>query len=581
MRRPSTHSIHASKGSIHASKGSVHLSKASVHASKASVHASKGSLYASKASLQASRASVHPSRGSLTSPSPMADLHVMNSSNIGDMSSLSGSLATRTGAGLAVLSPILTSESALPHTTTATRSITRTPSVSSKGPRLLKRKPQTPVEAVYANGILFPDYDPSWMEDSNSAPHAFDVLSNTEIPSDHEIHRVYSCMMYVVCIGIALLIVVLGVVGIYVTYTGAKSHATTATSEAPRLAIIICYSDPVRGRAASFKIAQSCIQCCTHLVYDGMYSDANGDVTLRAVQDQITSDELNSWRALKKRTSQPHVYVGLRSENPLAETVKKPEALNRLMQSLRTSFAEWDGVAIFWDDITSTDPNLHKFFFQTLHDTFQGTSFGVLAHIIPAGLEKNNVVYDLDALVKFSTAIVVHTHEFVIPGKAYPPCSFDMSESLPESQDVNWVHVINELLQLDAKIALKLLPTVSTLGKKYTLADASKTDIGELVTGSTSFIALSEICPHWADWDPKFDPSTKCEYGFNNQGEWIGFEGNHSIVFKTELIKKRNFYGIAVMDIEMDDSGYCNSSVKNYLLNTVHNELHGTAKHLH
>ncbi|XP_077507502.1 putative chitinase 2 isoform X2 [Amblyomma americanum] len=139
----------------------------------------------------------------------------------------------------------------------------------------------------------------------------------------------------------------------------------------------------------------------------------------------------------------------------------------------------------------------------------------------------------------------------------------------------NLVDVLNEILGPMPHLVGKLVPTVSTVGKKYVFADAAKVEVGDLVDLSVppQNVPLATICQEKAAWTFKLENKTKCYSAFNNKKEWIGFESPTSVVLKTELVKKKKLLGIAVLNIEQDDRSACTEDSWPYLLGAVQQAL--------
>ncbi|XP_077507500.1 endochitinase-like [Amblyomma americanum] len=137
----------------------------------------------------------------------------------------------------------------------------------------------------------------------------------------------------------------------------------------------------------------------------------------------------------------------------------------------------------------------------------------------------------------------------------------------------NLVDVLNLILVPAPHMSSKLVPTVSTVGKKYVFSDPAKEAVGDLVVRPIpDDVSLSMFCQDLASWTLKWENKTKCDTAFNNKHEWIGFESARSVVLKTELVKKKQLMGLAVLNVEQDDQVACSSDTP-YLLSAVHRGL--------
>ncbi|KAL1420811.1 hypothetical protein MTO96_023668 [Rhipicephalus appendiculatus] len=167
---------------------------------------------------------------------------------------------------------------------------------------------------------------------------------------------------------------------------------------------------------------------------------------------------------------------------------------------------------------------------------------------------------------KYVDTIVVSTHNFAVAGRAFPPCMYD-NGGIMDVVDKNLVDVLQRILTAAPFLSTRLVPTVSTIGKKYVFEDASKTSLGDRVdlTKPVEDFPLNKLCQEKSSWMIQMDTVTKCEIAFNNNKEWIGFESPTSVAYKTELVKKKRLLGIAVLHIEQDDLEACSSNKKPYL----------------
>ncbi|XP_075539306.1 endochitinase-like [Dermacentor variabilis] len=241
--------------------------------------------------------------------------------------------------------------------------------------------------------------------------------------------------------------------------------------------------------------------------------------------------------------------------------------IRTIMDTLRSTYADFDGAAFTW---ISPETNQEILLYQALRSEFARANYKIIAHIARFLID----TYNFAEMKKYVDLIVVNTHDFAVHGKAYPPCMYQ-SGGIMDVVDKNLVDVLNRILTLAPFLNTKLVPTVSTVGKKYVFEDANNVNVGDRVDLSKppEDSPLFKFCQDRTTWTTKMDDKTKCDTAFNNMKEWIGFESPTSVAIKTELVKKKKLPGIAVLNIEQDGREACTGDKKPYLLGAVHRGL--------
>ncbi|XP_075743972.1 putative chitinase 10 [Rhipicephalus microplus] len=262
------------------------------------------------------------------------------------------------------------------------------------------------------------------------------------------------------------------------------------------------------------------------------------------------------------------VLCGLRFMPAPGFTNTTDPRIKQIVESLSSTYAPFDGAAFMWN---SPETKQEIMLYENLRTYLPGANYKIIAHILPAYLD----TYDFANMNKYVDTIVVSTHNFAVAGRAFPPCMYD-NGGIMDVVDKNLVDVLNRILTAAPFLSTSVVPTVSTIGKKYVFEDASKTGVGDRVdlTKPVERFSLYKLCQEKSSWMIQLESLTKCEIAFNNNKEWIGFESPTSVTFKTELVKKKHLLGIAVLHIEQDDLEACSTDKKPYLLSAVHDGLH-------
>ncbi|KAH7960397.1 hypothetical protein HPB49_019171 [Dermacentor silvarum] len=211
--------------------------------------------------------------------------------------------------------------------------------------------------------------------------------------------------------------------------------------------------------------------------------------------------------------------------------------------------------------------------FYALHKDIAKSNFQIVAHILPAYIQ----FYNFLLMYRYVDFIVVETHNFIVQGKAFPPCMYEAGGTI-DAIDKNLVDVLNIVQKGARQVFEKLLPTVSTVGKRYNFLDAHATKLGDLVSSpipdDEPLVSLCrKLHASGTYWKLAFENKTKCDAASDGSRGWIGFESARSVKLKTELVKKKRLAGIAVLNVEQDDRSSCTSDSKPFLLGAVYREL--------
>ncbi|KAL3206340.1 hypothetical protein MRX96_040133 [Rhipicephalus microplus] len=267
----------------------------------------------------------------------------------------------------------------------------------------------------------------------------------------------------------------------------------------------------------------------TYMVY-GLFSGFLIVLILIAIVAYIISftspEGINDWLMLKEATKMK-VLCGLRFMPAPGFADPTDPRIKQIVESLSSTYAPFDGAAFMWN---SPETKQEIMLYENLRTYLPGANYKIIAHILPAYLD----TYDFANMNKYVDTIVVSTHNFAVAGRAFPPCMYD-NGGIMDVVDKNLVDVLNRILTAAPFLSTSLVPTVSTIGKKYVFEDASKTGVGDRVD------------------------LTKPVERFS--------------LYKTELVKKKHLLGIAVLHIEQDDLEACSIDKKPYLLSAVHDGL--------
>ncbi|XP_049270580.1 probable chitinase 10 [Rhipicephalus sanguineus] len=269
-----------------------------------------------------------------------------------------------------------------------------------------------------------------------------------------------------------------------------------------------------------------------------------------------------------KEVTKMKVLCGLRFVPAPGFTDSTDPRIKQIVQSLSSTYATFDGAAFMWN---SPDTKQEIMLYEKLRTDLAGANYKIIAHILPAYLD----TYDFANMNKYVDTIVVNTHDFAVTGRAFPPCMYEHG-GIMDVVDKNLLDVLHRILMAAPFLSTRLVPSVSTVGKKYVFEDATKTSVGDRVdlTKPVEDFPLFKLCQEKNSWTMQLESNTKCEIAFNANKEWIGFESPTSVAFKTELVKKKRLLGIAVVHIEQDDLEACSNDKKPYLLSAVHRGLH-------
>ncbi|XP_054918175.1 uncharacterized protein [Dermacentor andersoni] len=286
----------------------------------------------------------------------------------------------------------------------------------------------------------------------------------------------------------------------------------------------------------------------------------------------IASDTIGDWLALKQ-TSRLKLLVGLRFQATAQFTTATDQRITQLVQTLRDHYnapSGWDGVVI---SRTGADAAKEIVLYEALHKDIAKSNFQIIAHVLPASIQ----FYNFPLMHRYVDFIVVETHDFIVQGKAYPPCMYEAGGTI-DASGKNLVDVLNAIQNVDRQVMNKLVPTVSTVGKKYDFLDALATKPGDPVFRTIpEDEPLVDLCRKLHEsgtpWKLKFENNTKCDAATDGSLGWIGFESARSVKLKTELVKKKRLAGIAVLNIEQDDRFACTSDNHPFLLGAVYSEL--------
>ncbi|XP_054918172.1 uncharacterized protein [Dermacentor andersoni] len=407
-----------------------------------------------------------------------------------------------------------------PLSTTAIFSV---PDVAKWRKGAMQNQEMTPAEAVLAGAILFPEDEVPWYERTISLPKQFEGV--TPVPQadvDEPSISGPSYVVYAFFSGFLVLLVLIAIIAYIISYI--------ATKPAEPVPLVLCYYDPTTSTKYSpyFTRFDLCVECCSHLVYDGLDVDARGIINERQSKGPAPSDTIGDWLALKQ-TSRLKLLVGLRFQATAQFTTATDQRITQLVQTLRDHYnapSGWDGVVI---SRTGADAAKEIVLYEALHKDIAKSNFQIIAHVLPASIQ----FYNFPLMHRYVDFIVVETHDFIVQGKAYPPCMYEAGGTI-DASGKNLVDVLNAIQNVDRQVMNKLVPTVSTVGKKYDFLDALATKPGDPV-----FRTIPEDEP----------------------------------LVDTELVKKKRLAGIAVLNIEQDDRFACTSDNHPFLLGAVYSEL--------
>lgn len=434
--------------------------------------------------------------------------------------------------------------------------------VSQRGQPAAGRRKLTPAEAVLAGEVLFPEEEQPWYERSISLPQNFEGPSAqpTYVEVEDLSVPVFTYMVYGLFSGFLIVLILIAIVAYIISF---------ATPKIPTFQpLVLCYYDPTMSTTFSpaFTRSDLCIECCSYFIYDGLEVDGQGIIKERTGTGPVSALSINDWLSLKPITKMK-VLCGLRFQlGPVYRDVTDTR-IRMVVETLRSTYAAFDGAAFMW---SSPDTSQEILLYQALRTELAGANYKIIAHIVRPLIN----TYNFAEMKKYVDTIVVNTHDFAVHGRAFPPCMYE-SGGIMDAADKNWVDVLNHIVTEAPFLSTRLVPTVSTVGKKYVFEDANKMDVGDRVDLSKlpEDFPLFKLCQAKTAWTTRMDNKTKCDTAFNSMKEWIGFESPTSVAIKTALVKKKQLLGIAVLNIEQDDRQACTSDKKPYLLGAVHRGL--------
>ncbi|KAL1441993.1 hypothetical protein MTO96_000991 [Rhipicephalus appendiculatus] len=440
----------------------------------------------------------------------------------------------------------------------------------------MRNQKMTPADAVLAGAVLFPENEEPWYERTISLPKHYEgVTPAQQIDVDEPTISAASYMVYGFLSGFLVLLVLIAIIAYVVSYLGTKSSEYVP--------LVLCYYDPTMSTKYSppFTKTDLCVDCCSHLVYDGLEVDPSGNINGRQSSGPAPSDSIGDWLSLKQAT-RLKLLVGLRLQKTTAQfATVKDQRIIQLVQTLRDTYGAksgWDGVVV---TRTNADVTAEIFLYEAshyiiiiaLHKDIAKSDFQIMAHILPALIQ----FYNLPLMERYVDLIVVETHDFFVKGKAFPPCMYE-SGGFIDAVDKNLVDVLNNVHDRAEQVLAKLVPTVSTVGKKYNFASAQATNLGDRVARDLpDDEPLVSLCRKLrtlgTTWRLDFENKTKCDAAFDGGVGWIGFESARSVKLKTELVKKKRLVGIAVLNVEQDDRSSCTNDKYPFLLGAVYRDL--------
>ncbi|XP_070390103.1 uncharacterized protein [Dermacentor albipictus] len=432
--------------------------------------------------------------------------------------------------------------------------------VSNRGHSAAEKRKLTPAEAVLAGEILFPDEEEPWYERSISLPRHFEGPSGqpTYVEVEDLSAPVFTYLVYGLFSGFLVVLILIAIVAYIISFAAPKSPSSQP--------LVLCYYDPTMSAAFTFTRSELCIECCSYFIYDGLEVDGQGNIKERTGTGPASALTISDWLQLKT-AGKMKMLCGLRVELAPAFKDALDPRVKTIVDTLRSTYAGFDGAAFLW---MAPETSQEIILYQALRSSLGRPKYKIIAHIARLLID----AYNFTDMIKYVDSIVINTHDFAVHGKAYPPCMYQ-SGSIIDVVDKNLVDVLNRILTLAPFLSTRLVPTVSTIGKKYVFEDANNVNVGDRVDLSKPPVdsPLFKFCQDRTAWTTKMDNKTKCDTAFNNMKEWIGFESPTSVAIKTELVKKKKLAGIAVLNIEQDGREACTGDKKPYLLGAVHRGL--------
>ncbi|XP_049519899.1 uncharacterized protein LOC119445047 [Dermacentor silvarum] len=150
----------------------------------------------------------------------------------------------------------------------------------------MRKQKMTPAEAVLAGAILFPEDEEPWYERTISLPKQFEGL--TPVPQaevDEPSISAASYVAYAFFSGFLVLLVLIAIIAYIISYIATKTEEYVP--------LVLCYYDPTMSTKYSPPFIRSdlCLECCSHLVYDGLEVDARGNIIDRQqIQGPVPSE---------------------------------------------------------------------------------------------------------------------------------------------------------------------------------------------------------------------------------------------------------------------------------------------------
>ncbi|KAH6933738.1 hypothetical protein HPB50_017704 [Hyalomma asiaticum] len=368
-----------------------------------------------------------------------------------------------------------------------------------------------------AAAVLFPENEEPWYENTISMPKQFEgVAPAQQLDVEEPSISAASYLVYAFFSGFLVLLVLIAIIAYVISYIGTKSS--------DYVPLVLCYYDPTMSTKYSPPFVKSdlCVDCCSHLVYDGLEVDPTGNINVRQSSGPAPSDTMGDWLSLKQ-TARLKLLVGLRFKTAAHFATAKDQQIIQLVHALRNTYGPsrgWDGVVI---TRTGADAAKEIFLYEALHKDIAESNFQIMAHILPAFIQ----FYNFSLMERYMDLIVVETHNFLVQGKAFPPCMYESGGTI-DATDKNLVRNISLCRKLRA-------PGTS--------------------------------------WKEGFENKTKCDAASDGSVGWIGFESAKSVKLKTELVKKKRLVGIAVLNVEQDDRSSCTSDKYPFLLGAVYRQL--------
>ncbi|XP_077534464.1 uncharacterized protein LOC144146382 [Haemaphysalis longicornis] len=204
----------------------------------------------------------------------------------------------------------------------------------------------------------------------------------------------------------------------------AQTHFSAEEPTGPPM--VLCYYDPSNstGLAPAFAPSDLCLECCTHLVFDGFDVDTTGSIRSAATGMQ-------DWLALKN-SSNLKVLGGLRFPVHPAYSDLNDKRITTLIESLRSHHTDWDGAVILWTHRSDKQYLLY----EALKTEIGSTNFKIMAHVLPSQISH----YNFSLMEKFLHTVVVETHNFAVHSKAYPPCMYENAGNM---------EILNKTMSID------------------------------------------------------------------------------------------------------------------------------------